>query len=213
MQLFLNRYTTLPIALDILANSHITLLSPDAWEDRNDAYYLERYRQKRRLSTVLAVCFSACRETFHHWKVFSSGNAGVCLEFDRSKLLEAFPDDQGFVHGMVEYRLIKNLKEKRATVNTWPFLKRKPFSDEREFRILYESSVENIRSKPVKIDLTSIQKVTLSPWLNESVAKSVVKIIKQLRGCERMDIRPSSLLDNARWRKALGAENGTAGLV
>jgi len=84
--LFLNRYTSLPIALDVLAKKHITLLSPETWEDRNDAYYLERYRDERKLRSLLAICFSLHRETFHHWRVFSSGSSGVCIEFDKEKL-------------------------------------------------------------------------------------------------------------------------------
>ena len=40
--LFLNRYSSLPIALDVLYKKQITLLSPETLEDRNDAHYLER---------------------------------------------------------------------------------------------------------------------------------------------------------------------------
>jgi hypothetical protein len=49
----LNRYTTLPSLLDILHKKHITLLSPDTWEDRNDAYYLERYQLESKFRSVL----------------------------------------------------------------------------------------------------------------------------------------------------------------
>lgn len=208
---FLNRYTTLPILLDILTNSHISLLSPETWEDRNDAYFLEQYRKKSKLSTVLAVCFSTCRETFHHWKVFSSGNAGVCIEFNGRKLLQSFPASGGFLRDFVEYHLIKDFKSKRPELNRWPFLKRKPFKDESEYRIIYESRDETLRAKPVEIDLASVRKITLSPWLNESVAKSVVGVIKAIDGCWDMDIRPSSLLENRRWREAIDAD-GKAGV-
>ncbi len=81
----LNRYTTLPILLDILHKKHIMLLSPETWEDRNDAYYLERYRLKSKFRSVLAICFSLHRETFHHWRVFSNGSSGVCIEFDKDR--------------------------------------------------------------------------------------------------------------------------------
>ena len=53
----LNRFTTLPIALDVLAQKRITLLSADTWEDRNDAYYLERYQQDLKFRSVLAIVF------------------------------------------------------------------------------------------------------------------------------------------------------------
>ena len=112
MQPFLNRYTSLPIALDVLANRHITLLSPETWEDRNDAYYLEQYKQQRKLNTLVAICFSICSETFHHWKVFSGGPAGVCIEFNTERLLRAFDPHAGFITGQVEYCLIKDVKQK-----------------------------------------------------------------------------------------------------
>jgi hypothetical protein len=92
----LNRYTTLPILLDILQQKHITLLSPATWEDWNDAYYLERYKQESKLRTVLAACFSERGETFHHWRVFSNGSSGVCIEFDKRSLLKSFAGRDGF---------------------------------------------------------------------------------------------------------------------
>src|SRR5262245_38587699 len=108
----LNRYTTLPILLDMLHEKHITLLSPETWEDRNDAYYLERYQAQGKLSSVLAVCFSLRGETFHHWRVFSSGSSGVCIEFDKDMLLRSFAGKMGFRHRAVEYRWIQDLKKK-----------------------------------------------------------------------------------------------------
>jgi hypothetical protein len=203
MNSFLNRYTSLPIALDMLSNSHITLLSPETWEDRNDAYYLEQYKAKRKLATVLVVCFSTCRETFHHWKVFSGGSAGVCIEFNRVKLLKSFRGNSSFVTGKVEYCLIGDLKKTQPVPAKWPFLKRIAFRDEEEFRILFRDTTEALRSKAIKIDLGSVQKITLSPWLPRSVATSVVAVIKGLDGCSKMDVRPSSLLDNRGWREAI----------
>ena len=105
----LNRYTNLPIALDILVQRRVTLLSPETWEDRNDAFYLERYREEKNLRTLVAICFSARGETFHHWKVFSSGSSGVCIEFDKNRLLKAFPSSRGFRYGEIEYRLVKTV--------------------------------------------------------------------------------------------------------
>ena len=57
---FLNRYTALPILLDVLHNRHITLLSPETWEDRNDAYYLQRYQLKAKSAAYWRSAF--------HWR-------------------------------------------------------------------------------------------------------------------------------------------------
>ena len=98
---FLNRYTALPILLDVVHNRHITLLSPETWEDRNDAYYLERYQAKGKIASVLAICFTLEKETFHHWRVFSHGSSGVCLEFDKHRLLRQLVPQGQFGHPVV----------------------------------------------------------------------------------------------------------------
>ncbi len=199
----LNRYTSLPIALDILVRRRVTLLSPETWEDRNDAFYLERYREEKNLRTLVAICFSARGETFHHWKVFSSGSSGVCIEFDKNRLLKAFPSSRGFRYGEIEYRLVKTVNNRRPEVETWPFLKRKAFKDEGEFRIIYENRAAHERAKLVDIDLGAINKVTLSPWLPDAVAESVQALIKTIKGCERLSVNRSSLIDNSGWKKAI----------
>jgi hypothetical protein len=199
----LNRYTSLPVALDILVQRRVTLLSPETWEDRNDAFYLERYREEKSLRTLVAICFSARGETFHHWKVFSSGSSGVCIEFDKNLLLKAFPSSRGFRYGQIEYRFVKTVSNRRPEVETWPFLKRKAFKDEGEFRIIYENQAAHEHTKHVDIDLGTINKVTLSPWLPDAVAESVRALIKTIKGCERLPVNRSSLIDNSGWKKAI----------
>jgi hypothetical protein len=196
----LNRYTTLPIALEVLAKRCITLLSPETWEDRNDAYYLERYRQEMKFRSVLAICFSQHRETFHHWRIFSSGSSGVCIEFDKSRLLKHVIGRAGFRHEKMTYSWISELQKAKPPIEKWPFLKRKPFEDEREYRITFESKTENVRAKGIQIDLACIRKVTLSPWIPGPVSSSVVAIMKKIDGCSGLDITRSSLLDNSGWR-------------
>jgi hypothetical protein len=203
---FLRRYTSLPIALDVLVQKRITLLSPEIWEDRNDAYFLERYREKMKLQSVLAICFSRHRETFHHWRVFSSGASGVCIEFG-NRLLQSIQNKQGYRHGNVEYHRIKdfwiNDVRKEPEVDKWPFLKREQFKDEREYRIIFETKTESVRAHSITISLASIRKVTLSPWLPQDVATSVVGIIGSIPGCAGLKVSRSSLLDNAGWRAVI----------
>lgn len=199
----LNRYTTLPILLDILHKKHITLLSPETWEDRNDAYYLERYKQKRKLRSVLAICFSLAGETFHQWRIFSSGSSGVCIAFDKDKLLDCFAGQAGFRHQAVVYRLVKTVKKDRPPVESLPFLKRNAFRDEKEYRIIFESSTANVPSKSIPIDLTSIRRITLSPWLPSLVEPAVITAVKRIDGCANIKLAPSSIIENADWRAAI----------
>lgn len=155
--LILHRYTSLPIALDILSQKRITLLSPETWEDRNDAYYLERYREEMKFRSVLAICFSTKIETFHHWRIFSHGSAGVRVEFEREKLLQAINGMSGFRSGKVMYKYIRELQEEKPNIQDWPFLKRKPFEAEAEFRIVYQTKKDARRSMDVPIDISAIK--------------------------------------------------------
>lgn len=201
----LNRYTTLPIALDMLTKKRMTLLSPETWEDWNDAYYLERYRQESKFRSVLAICFSMASETFHHWRIFSHGVSGVCIEFNKAMLLQSVNGIKGFRNSEVTYNYIPILSGRNPPdIERWPFMKRHPFKAEEEFRIIYESRTESIRFKHVDLDLSAIKTITLSPWIPESVGESVVSLIKSIDGCEHLNVNRSSLLDNAAWRNWIG---------
>jgi len=199
----LNRYTSLPAALDVLAMKRITLSSPKLWEDQNDAYYIERYRQAMKRRCILAICFSARSETFHHWRVFAGGVAGVCIEFDKERLLRSFIGKVGFRTGDVTYKWIGEVKKEKPELALWPFLKRKQYEDEGEFRIIYESRKKHLGSKSVRIGLAAIRKVTLSPWLSDKAAESVMEVIGRIEGCSELPVNHSSLIDNPGWRNAI----------
>jgi hypothetical protein len=103
----------------------------------------------------------------------------------------------------VTYSYIWRLRDDRPEIERWPFLKREPFRAEAEYRIIYESKKELLRFKHVDIDLNAVKKVTLSPWLPESVAESVIDIIKNIDGCENLKVNRSSLIENAEWRSLI----------
>jgi len=199
----LSRYTSLPVALDVLSEKRITLLSPDLWEDRNDAYYLERYKEQGGFTCVLAVCFSQSNETCHHWQVFSHGFSGVRIEFDKKALLTSVPTSGDFRSREVVYRLIQTVRNNKPNMDDWPFLKRKPYKNEAEFRIVYQSKADTSQVKHVGIELVAIRRVTLSPWLPESIAESVKETISRIDGCSRLKVFRSSLIENSSWKNAI----------
>jgi hypothetical protein len=65
------------------------------------------------------------------------------------------------------------------------------------------TSLTNFGVADPQIDLAAVRKVTLSPWLPDSVAESVTSIVKRIDGCEGIDVNRSSLTNNSRWRKAI----------
>jgi len=178
----------------------MTLLSPATWEDRNDAYYLERYQTNQKLKTVLAACFSNKRETFHHWKVFASRSSGVCIEFDRDPFLEEIVGDPLYRSQDVEYRTIKQLRKSPPPIDEWPFLKRHAFRDEGEFRIVYENKHAAKSTKSFDFSISAINRITLSPWMPSPVAESVKKVIKGMNHCSEVVVHHSTLVDNDTWK-------------
>src|ERR1043166_1220865 len=103
---FLRRYTSVPALLHMLQNKKITLLNPGTWDDRNDAFFRNQYKQQAQLKTVLAFCVASAPETYHHWRVFTPGSDGVCITFRRDALLAAFPHNSNIRAKNLRYNLI-----------------------------------------------------------------------------------------------------------
>lgn len=202
------RYTSLPVLLDILSKRELTLLNPASWDDRNDSCYLEVYKKKRELKTLLAICFTTGAETYHHWKVFSSGSSGVCIQFNKEKLLEYLDVVRGIKYGAVKYRLIRKLLSKSPELEELPFLKRQPFKDEKEFRIIYKNKSKEIEMKPVGIGLECIEIINLSPWIPDPVSDTIKDIIKDIEGCSEIRVSKTTLVDNKLWRNIAMRKHG-----
>jgi len=114
-QAILLRHSDLPPLLHLLKTKKLTLLSPKSWDDRNDSYYIEVYRKKMELKSVLALCFTEASETYHHWRVFSPGSSGICLVFDKTILLSTLNGNSGIRSGKVIYKKIRSFEPQGLT--------------------------------------------------------------------------------------------------
>ncbi|MBS1144344.1 MAG: hypothetical protein H6R14_1750 [Proteobacteria bacterium] len=202
---FLRRYTDLPALLHILSNRQLTLLDPKTWDDRNDAHFMAAYKERKGLKSLLALCFSQASETYHHWRVFSSGPSGVCIVFDRERLLEDIAEAPGISVGSMRYLTMKEAKQAAFHVDELPFVKRVAYKPEREFRALYASTTEEHAALDLPIRLTTIRGISLSPWMHASLSKSTAGAIRTIAGCERLRVSRSTLVSNEQWKK-LAAE-------
>lgn len=195
----LRRYTNLPAVIRMLSTRCITFLSPARWDDRNDSYFMQLYKDAQKLKTLLAICFSQETETYHHWRVFADGPSGVCVAFRKQQLIEIVSQQRGVTTGEVEYVRINELDDNFRTVLALPFLKRAPFEPENEFRFVYGSKREERDALDVEIDLSTIDRIYLSPWMPESVAESVKDVLQTVAGNAQVTVTRSTLIQNDRW--------------
>jgi hypothetical protein len=197
----LRRYTDLPALIYLLNERKITLLDPKSWDDQNDAYYLSLYKEKKDLSSVLALCFTQASETYHHWRVFASGSSGVCIRFTRSELLAAAKAQLGVRAKTVTYLTLRKIRDRQLRIRELPFLKRFAFEHEDEFRLLYESETAQLSKLDIPVPLKCIQRVTLSPWMHPSLVSHVKRTVRAIKGCTALEIVRSTLIGNAEWKR------------
>ncbi|WP_283744783.1 DUF2971 domain-containing protein [Sideroxydans sp. CL21] len=196
---YLRRYTDLPALLYLLHEQKITLLDPKSWDDSNDSHYLSQYKEKKKLKSVLALCFSQTAETYHHWRVFSPGPSGVCIVFNRAPLLASFKLHKVKTQD-VEYLTLVNARKRSFRTNELPFIKRAAFKPESEFRAVFESATEELPSINIPIDLSCIRSISLSPWLHKSLAQTTTTAIRAVDGCKKLKVSKSTLIANEEWK-------------
>lgn len=195
------RYTELPALFHLLYRKELTLLDPSSWDDKNDSFFLQQYKEKKKLKPVLALCFTQAEETYHHWHVFSSGSAGVCVTFKEQQLMSAVGRVPGLQMGSVRYLTIPQMRARRLKIKELPYFKRAPFKPEDEVRMLWESTAEEKSYLPIPIGLSSISRITLSPWLHPSLSASVKEAIATTPGCRSIKVVRSTLIGNEEWKR------------
>jgi len=197
----LNRYTTLPVLLDLLRRKKIVLLDPSTWEDRNDAELILEYKKRKKIPQLFAICFGIGAETIHHWKTYANGISGCCIEFDKNKLLKAFRNIKEAHWDNVVYMKIDEAEKIKISRNRIPFTKRWPYRYEKEFRIIWEGKTSQ-KTIDVDIDLKAINKITLSQGLPADVYKSIKELLRNEFRDPAKKINRSTLYENKRWIKA-----------
>jgi hypothetical protein len=200
----LKRYTNLASALDILAERRLVLLDPEKWDDKDDAYFMWEYRKRMNCDAVKALCFTTSGETYHHWRIYSHGNDGVCFEFFRGPLESAARQQiTGIECEPVSYLSIDEIEQSPPPIEKWPFTKRRPYEGEGEFRIVCRCS-NGVHAPSIEIKPDWIYRVKLSPWLHEALEPSVRTVLKELAKRDDMPVYRSRLIDYERWRRAVG---------
>lgn len=197
----LKRYTTLSGALQALENRNLVLLDPKKWDDSNDAHFLELYRKSCNSKSVTALCCTMAAETYHHWRIFTAGIEGVCIEFSREALESAIANTPDLVFGAVDYKTTKNLKDLPSLApEKLPFLKRYGFRDEREWRVVHNDKINECDVSKIEFEISSVKRIILNPWLPESLSHTVKKHLRAACGGESIKITRSLLTNSRDWK-------------
>lgn len=199
----LKRYTTLAGAVNMLVEQQLPLLDPSKWKDTNDTHFLGAFQECVKAKGIYAACFTQATETYHHWQVFAGDNEGVCVEFDKEALLESLVDQPRYMWDDMKYRTLGQLRlRKRINAYELPFLKRKGFSDEKEFRLLYHSNRQQKPVHLVPIKRSWIKRIIINPWMNEALFQSMKTALKSIPGCRNVVVIHTTLINNTEWKDA-----------
>ena len=204
MSVFLRRYTDLPFLFDYLRTKELALLSPKSWDDKNDSFFVDQYAKAHGLQSTFALCLTEAPETYHHWRVFTSGSSGVCIEFKKDDLIAHAKKIQNLRAEPVVYKTIKSLRASKPAAPQLPFLKRQAFSDEVEFRLFVarpDPSSEPIR---FSIPANAVNRIVLSPWIPKTVSDQVKATIKDIPGFKTVKVYRSTLVENEGWKQLAG---------
>lgn len=207
MESLLRRYTELPYVVEYLHTEELALLNPASWDDRNDSFYIEEYVRRSGAKSVYALCLADCAETYHHWRVFSHGSGGACIQFKREEFLIAISKVEGLLSEKVKYKTINELRSAKPAPAELPFLKRFAFQNEEEFRLFYTSETEGPPIFRIPIPRHCVDRIILSPWLPNVVADRVKVTLKSIPGCSKVNIYRSTLIENEDWKNL--ANGGT----
>ncbi len=208
---FIYRYTSIPSVIDTLRRKELAILNPQQWDDRNDRYFMQLYQEYRGAKGLYGLCAAMRTETYHHWRVFTGGSGGACIVLKRGLLeeyLEATSEKPSMPvtnvrFGKVEYLRLSDVgRIDQKDMMQLPFLKRIGFADEEEFRIVIETSADQQGAIYIECPLEWIDKIYINPWLPQQQAESLKDTLKEIDGCNNLDIRRSHLIDSSTWKNA-----------
>jgi len=150
-----------------------------------------------------AMCLTMAKKTFHHWQVFAGDSAGVCVFFRRDPFIAMFDGNSNVIHGPAEYVELPRIASVDASdIHLLPFLKRRGFIDEAEYRIIGFSPEEE-PAIHVALNPRAVSKIAFSPFVRPTLVASAKKVINGLTGWGDLRVRHSKLTDSQTWQRAI----------
>jgi hypothetical protein len=200
---YIRRYLPLSAVIDTLRRRKLALRNPENWDDRNDRLFMQLYKEKKRLTSLYAMCAAVRHETYYHWRVFTPGAEGACFEFWRDPLEAALRESDSTRFQEVKYLTLPQVAQLGPKdLENLPFYKRKGFGAEEEYRVIAWSGEPQAAALEFDIELLWVKQIELNPWMPEPLFQSVKDTIRAIDGCSSIKFRRSTLIDNQQWRDA-----------
>jgi hypothetical protein len=200
----LHRYMDFPELLYCLENNLIILGNPLYWEDKNDTFMIGQYVETNNLNNLFVSCFTSCGDAYHFWKIYAQKQTGICVTYDTLKVLDAIkkdPQSSEFRFEKVHYETYVNLSKREARIEEYPFIKRKAFIAEDEYRLIFESK-NQIPYRTLKTN-EAILEIILSPSIRDIYLKEYLALIRSKVNLPSNKIRKSTILESNRWQNLM----------
>lgn len=197
----IKRYTELPFVLQALQEKKLVLLNPASWDDKNDAHYIKRFKQKQGLKGVLALCLTEAIQTYHHWRIFTHGASGACIHFRKREFEAWVAETKNLTGSRVRYKTIAKLRAAPPTIQDLPFIKRDAYQHEAEYRLLHESKDTALSSVSFNFPVNLVERIVLNPWLPPTTVASIKGLICSIDGWENLSVIRATIVNNDDWKK------------
>jgi len=176
----LKHFTSRANLLSILESQSLRLSSTDNWIDKNDAASVAAYKRVTGAGDVRVLCLAQGREMVHHWFTYAP-NDGCCIMLNAEKLLAQFDGQASFLHGHVTYFSRQDISAKmlrELPCEKLPFIKRRPYECEQEYRVIWSAAAPPQNSAPAISIKGCIENVTLAPGFPGHEAQSLIDLLR-----------------------------------
>ena len=141
--------------------------------------------------------FASGDEQIHLWFAYAKKEYGGCIRFNTPALLAAIKRTPGLVHGPMRYTPREEItaKELKASApEDLPFIKRRPYAAEQEYRVLWSGGPDET---PPAIPLAGIvEGVALAPGMAAPFGTALAAMLEARYG---LKVRHSRLLNSPGW--------------
>lgn len=139
----LKHYTSVSTLCKILAKG-FKFQNGESWDDENDKYTLQKYREYIYPQNVLVLCFCDGAGNVYHWTALgktdsdndSDSQIKCSIVLNKDKFLKYVDSIEGMSHHEMKY--CRNDEIQGHRIEDLPYLKRNEFSIEKEYRVIYK---------------------------------------------------------------------------